>query len=252
MILEWRKIVTKKTIDVVNLSHIYENEVVLNDINFSVNEGEFVGIIGSNGSGKSTLIKLLVNLLPVQEGSITLCGKHVSELHKSNYIGFVSQKANSFNGGFPTTVGEVVLSGLAKKTGLFKMYTNSDKELCKSTLEKVGIADLINKNIGELSGGQQQRVFIARALISDPKLLILDEPTVGIDEHNVNEFYKLVASLDKTVVMVTHDVEVLTKYATKIMSLNKSVQFYGDVNAYVHSESRKLHKMSGCELEACV
>lgn len=242
---------SEKIIDVVNLTYVYENETTLNDIKFIVNKGDFVGIIGPNGSGKSTLVKLMLNLLPVQSGSISIFEADVRDFHKLDNIGYVSQKANSFNGGFPTTVGEVVLSGLAKKTGLFKRYTKADKALCIKTLERVGISNLHNKNIGELSGGQQQRTFIARALIGDPELLILDEPTVGVDEKSVNEFYQLVASLDKTVVMVTHDIEVLTKYATKILSINKSVQFYGDVHQFVHSESKKLHRLSGCELEVC-
>ncbi|MDF2535227.1 MAG: metal transporter ATP-binding protein, partial [Bacillales bacterium] len=170
--------------------------MVLNQLNFSVNKSDYLGIVGPNGSGKSTFLKLILNLLKLQKGDIYLFGKLIQNFNEWEKVGYVSQKANAFNSGFPATVEEVVISGLTKKVGLFKAFNNTHKEACAQALEKVGMRAYAKRNIGELSGGQQQRVFIARALINNPELLVLDEPTVGIDEQNVKEFYEVLNELN--------------------------------------------------------
>jgi zinc transport system ATP-binding protein len=186
-------------IEINELSYRYEKDIVLENINISVPNGAFLAIVGPNGSGKSTLLKLILGLLKPQKGNIKLFGDPINRFKDWERIGYVSQKANSFNTGFPASVFEVVASGLTKKIGLLHFFKKEDKEKVLQALDAVDMLKYRNRNIGELSGGQQQRVFIARALVSDPKLLILDEPTVGIDVQNVNSFYQMLAELNKNV-----------------------------------------------------
>ena len=176
-----------------NLDYYFDNKHVLENINIKINKGEFLAIVGPNGAGKSTLLKVILGLLPIQKGEIIVEGKPFKSNKSSLKISYVSQKASAFNAGFPASVKEVVLSGLTKTKKYFK---DSIKVIIKSqkVLERLNISHLINKNIAELSGGQQQRVLIARALISNPSVLVLDEPTNGIDAKHVSEFYD---TLDK-------------------------------------------------------
>ena len=143
-------------------------------------------------------MKLILGLLKMQTGTIELFGENIRHFKDWQKVGFVSQKANSFNSGFPATVYEVVQSGLTKKIGLFKFASKADKQKVKKALESVDMLAYQNRNIGELSGGQQQRVFIARSLVVEPELMILDEPTVGIDTKNVYQFYELLRNLNKS------------------------------------------------------
>src|SRR5690625_5245085 len=207
----------KEIISIQDVSFQYGNRSVLENISLTVNKGDFIGLIGPNGSGKSTLIKLILGILQPYSGNIYLFGEQVKYFRDWDKIGFVSQKANSFNTGFPATVFEVVSMGLFGKIGLFRFLNRSHKQKVLDIIEQVGMEDYTNCNIGELSGGQQQRVFIARALVSNPKLLILDEPTVGVDAENVHQFYDMIATLNKediTLLMVTHDVGAMTNYVT--------------------------------------
>ena len=218
-------------IEINNVSFQYEHTQVLNDISFAVQEGEFLALLGPNGSGKSTLLKLILGLLKPMKGDIQLFGQSSSQFKNRELIGYVSQKSNSFNSGFPATVREVVKSGLAKKTGLFKRYPKNANELVLNALHLVGMDPFIDRNIGQLSGGQQQRVFIARALVANPKVLILDEPTVGIDRENVQAFYDLLAKLNSenniTMILVTHDVDTVSKKISHVACLNHTIHFHG-------------------------
>ena len=153
----------KPIININQLSYRYEKENVLENINLSINKGAFLGIVGPNGSGKSTLLKLILGLLKTQKGDIQLFGQDISKFKDWHKIGFVSQKANSFNTGFPATVYEVVASGLTKKLGLFKFMNKDHQQKVMKAIDSVGLLPFQQRNIGELSGGQQQRVFIARA-----------------------------------------------------------------------------------------
>src|SRR5690625_2475223 len=168
----------------------------------------FMGLVGPNGGGKTTLIKIILGLLKPDNGSIYLLDKPVSQFTDWNQIGFVSQKANAFNKSFPATVYEVVAMGLTAKIGYFKFFTKKHRKKIMQAVEQVHLSDYLHENIGNLSGGQQQRVFIARALVSEPALLILDEPTVGIDYQNVEHFYKILHELNHqknmTLLLVTH------------------------------------------------
>lgn len=240
---------SQSIVEVRNLFYRYDKENVLENINFTVQEGDYLGIVGPNGSGKSTLIKLILQLLKQQSGEILLFGVPIGQFKDWEKIGFVSQKANSFNSGFPATVFEVVASGLTKKIGLFRFFTKRDHQKVKEAIAAVGMEQFSRSNIGELSGGQQQRVFIARALVSDPSLLILDEPTVGVDAKNVHAFYEMLAYLNKklniTLMLVTHDIGTITDKVTHIACLNRHLHFHGDVNEFTQEKVAGLTDFYG-------
>ncbi len=201
-----------------NLNFEYTDAAVLKNVNFSLEKGDFLGIIGSNGAGKSTLIKLILGMLPYSRGEIKVLGKNISEVR--GRVGYVPQKALSFNSAFPATVREVVMANLFPRTGLFNHYGKKYDSLVKSVLERVGMAEYENRLIGKLSGGQQQRVFIARALISEPELLLMDEPTAGVDARSVKSIMKLVTELNNqglTIVMTNHDTPTLVQAANKLL-----------------------------------
>ncbi|ALS78883.1 MULTISPECIES: metal ABC transporter ATP-binding protein [Planococcus] len=233
-------------IDIKNISFEYEQTKALHNISMTVEEGDFLAILGPNGSGKSTLLKIMLGLIKPTAGKIELFGEDAKKFKKREWIGYVSQKSNSFNSGFPAIVKEVVAGGLAKKTGLFHRLPKSTHEQVAEALEAVGMADFIDRSISELSGGQQQRIFIARALVAKPKILILDEPTVGVDHQNVQSFYDMLAKLNRdkhiTMVLVTHDVDTVTDRITHVACLNQTIHFHGF--------KEQLHTMSDEQREA--
>jgi zinc transport system ATP-binding protein len=213
------------------LSFAYRNRTVLKDINLDVERGEFVGVIGPNGSGKSTLIKLLVGLLIPQTGSIRVFGKPLSEFKEWSRIGYVSQRATHFDIGFPATVREVVSLGLVARKGLFRRLNKTDNEAIRKALTDVGMQDMQTRLIGNLSGGQQQRVFIARALVQEPEVLALDEPTIGVDPEAHQSFFTLMRDLhdrkNLTILLISHEVDVVMTEVTKLLCINQQVIFYG-------------------------
>ncbi len=201
-----------------NLNFDYSDTTVLRNVNFSLHKGDFLGIIGSNGAGKSTLIKLILGMLPYNHGKISVFGEDISKVRKK--VGYVPQKANSFNTDFPATVREVVMANLYSQAGLFARVGKKYDEKLKTVLKTVGMEGYENHMIGRLSGGQQQRVFIARALICEPELLLMDEPTVGVDAHSVKDIMKLICELNKqglTVVMTNHDTPLLVQASNKLL-----------------------------------
>ncbi len=202
-----------------NLYFDYSDTSVLRDVNFTLSKGDFLGIIGANGAGKSTLIKIILKILPYSKGKITLFGEDLSCFRDNCKIGYVSQKANSFNSDFPATVKEVVTANLYSRRGFLKRGGNDKKKL-HDVLEKVGMSGYENKLIGRLSGGQQQRVFIARALISDPELLLMDEPTVGVDAKSVRQIMDIITELNRqgiTIIMTNHDTPELVRVSDKLL-----------------------------------
>lgn len=236
-------------IEIKDLSYRYEKDTVLDHINLSVPEGAFLAIVGPNGSGKSTLLKLILGLLKPQKGTISLFGEDISKFKEWEKVGYVSQKANSFNTGFPASVFEVVSSGLTKKLGLFHFFKKEDKQKVMGALKAVGMEAFIHRNIGELSGGQQQRVFIARALVSEPSLLILDEPTVGVDAKNVNAFYQMLEELNKdrgiTLLLVTHDVGTISEKVSHVACINKQLHFHGDTEEFEQLQADGMSDLYG-------
>lgn len=246
----------KPVIELDNISYAYDEKQVLQNIDLSIEKGRFLGLVGPNGGGKTTLIKIILGLIKPDAGTIKLLGQPIEKFHDWNRIGFVSQKANSFNKGFPATVYEVVSMGLTAKLGYFKFMKKADTEKVLQTIKLVGMGDFINRNIGDLSGGQQQRVFIARALVSDPELLILDEPTVGLDYKYAEEFYALLHQLNKekglSLLLVTHDTGVMTKYATKVACLNRTLHFHGASVDYSELSAHDLSEIYGHPVKVVV
>ena len=231
-------------IRVQDVSFRYDRDYVLEDINLSVPRGAFLGMVGPNGSGKSTLLKLMLGLLKPNQGEIFLFGQTLDKFKEWDRIGFVSQKANSFNTGFPATVFEVVASGLTAKIGLFRFLGKNRREEIMDAIRAVGMEDFTDRNIGDLSGGQQQRVFIARAIVSRPDILILDEPTVGVDAGNVKAFYDMLDDLNRekgiTLILVTHDVGTITSKVTHVACLNKFLHFHGDTEEFERMNSEDM------------
>lgn len=203
-----------------NLSFDYSDTSVLRDVSFTLHKGDFLGIIGANGAGKSTLIKIILKILPYSKGKITLFGEDLSRFRDNHKIGYVSQKASSFNSDFPATVKEVVMANLYSRKGFWGWYGLEDKKKLDDVLGKVGLSGYENRRVGRLSGGQQQRVFIARALISDPELLLMDEPTVGVDVQSVKQIMDIITSLNKqgiTIIMTNHDTPELVRVSDKLL-----------------------------------
>ena len=214
-----------KVLEVKDLSFSYPDKSILHRLSFDVDAGDFMCIVGTNGTGKSTLLKLILNQLSPLEGEIKLLGTNSEKYKDFASIAYVSQKATNINRDFPATVEEVVSLGLYSKKGLFKRNTKEDKKLIDSALERVGMLDYKHRQIGYLSGGQQQRVFIAKALISNPRIIFLDEPTTGIDIRAVASICCLLGDLNKnsgiTIVMVTHDISSIIYHSNKILVLSE-------------------------------
>ncbi len=219
-----------KIVEFRNASFSYGPQHAIRNASFSIERGDYVGMIGPNGGGKSTLVKLMLGLLKPDSGSIRLFGQELSTFREWSKVGYVPQKATNFDQNFPATVFEVASMGMIAKAGIMRPLSEKDKEAVGSALEVAGISALKNSRIGDLSGGQQQRVFIARALASEPELLILDEPTVGVDQKAQHEFYLLLNRLNRkmgvTLILVSHDVGVVAKNAGKIACVNREVTLH--------------------------
>ncbi|MEL7607628.1 MAG: ABC transporter ATP-binding protein [Sedimentibacter saalensis] len=211
----------------------YEGSIVTEHLNFEINEGDYLCIIGENGAGKSTLIKALLNLKSPVSGQIT-----VGDGLKPTEIGYLPQQT-VVQKDFPASVWEIVLSGCMNRCGLRPFYTREEKQLAMENMERLGISNLSKKCYRELSGGQQQRVLLARALCATKKMLLLDEPVAGLDPKVTNEMYELIYRLNKkdgiTVVMVSHDIEATVKYATHILHVSNIPLFFGKKEEYVIS-----------------
>jgi zinc transport system ATP-binding protein len=212
-------------IEIKNLSFCYHKQKILEDINLTVEERDFLAIIGPNGGGKSTLLKLILGIHPIKDGSI----KTFNEVPKKNLskIGYVPQNTN-VNTDFPITVIEVVLMGhIGEKSPLFG-YGKEEKMCALGALARVGMEKFAQKKIGALSGGQRQRVMIARALCAHPKILILDEPTASIDVEGQKQIYTLLQELNYsiTIIVVSHDVSVIMQYANKVVHINKKLTYH--------------------------
>ncbi|MFD3447711.1 metal ABC transporter ATP-binding protein [Microbacteriaceae bacterium 4G12] len=236
-------------LEIEHVSFRYEAQNVLEDIDFNIPKGAFVALVGPNGSGKSTLLKCILGILKPKEGSIRLFGTDSRKFKQWSKIGYVSQKANSFNSGFPATVFEVVSMGLTSKMGLFHFMNKEHKEKVRKAIADVGMTEFMDRNIGELSGGQQQRIFIARALVSEPELIILDEPTVGVDAGNVQNFYNMLENLNKnlgiTLLLVTHDIGAITDKVTQVACLNKYLYFHGETEEFNEMKQKDLSLFYG-------
>lgn len=243
---------TEYAVEVKGLSFSYGEGTVLEDIHLTLLKGEFLGLVGPNGSGKSTLIRCILGLEQPNDGTIRLFGESVSEFRAHSRIGYVSQKANRFNAGFPATVFEIVSTGLYGKMGLFKRMTKQHKAMVDEMIARVGLAHVRDQLIGTLSGGQQQRVFIARALVCHPDLLILDEPTVGVDAESVERFYALLSSLrheyELTIILVSHDIGAMSAQVSQVACLNKRLHYHGSPEEFRANQRAILTRTYGHEV----
>jgi zinc transport system ATP-binding protein len=203
---------------------------VLEHINLTVEPGDFLGIIGPNGSGKTTLLRIMLGLLPPQRGGVRLFGHPPASFRQWGRLGYVPQKA-MLDPALPVTVHEVVATGLLPSLGLFGRIGGTERARIAEVLGQVGMEAHAGERIGALSTGQQQRVLIARALVSKPELLILDEPTGGVDPEAQTSFYALLHHLnrerDVTLILVSHDIGVVAKEVTKLACLNRRLVFHG-------------------------
>jgi zinc transport system ATP-binding protein len=205
----------QSVIEIDGVSFSYDNKNVIDQLSFNILQRDFVGLAGSNGAGKTTLLRMIVGLLKPTGGDIRLFGQSIAQFKDWERIGYVPQK-NSLNPLFPATVREVVLSGLYGRKKMFSRVGAADMKKCGDALHALGIEDLSHRRIGQLSGGQQQRVFLARSLINNPDLLILDEPTVGIDAETQKDFFHMIRHMhlhhNITFLIVSHDMDMLHAY----------------------------------------
>jgi len=218
--------------DVQNLGFSTRDQEIVKNISFKVFHGEYIAIIGPNGGGKTTLIRLLLGLEKATNGSIKLYGVEQKKFKQWSKIGYVPQRATLVDTTFPATVLDVVNMGRTAKRSLFSLLSKEDKTIVYDVMTKMDILDLKDKMVGTLSGGQRQRVMIARALASQPEILILDEPNTGVDMHSQKNFYKLLAKLNKeekiTILFITHDVGVIADDIGRLFTINQNAIICND------------------------
>lgn len=219
-----------KAIEIYDLSVILNGKEVLHNINLKINEGVFIGIVGPNGGGKTTLLKTIIGLIKPQKGDILIFGKEPIDQSKRGIFGYLPQHQN-IDTNFPITTLEVVMMGLPRR-GLFRRYSKDDYNRAKEMITLMGMDGFENHPFGSLSGGQQQRVSIARALAHNPKILVLDEPSTGIDVVGQEDFYHLLRGLQKrfnlTIIMVSHDIGTITTYVDEIACMNRTLHYHGN------------------------
>jgi zinc transport system ATP-binding protein len=243
-----------------NVFFRYDKELVLEDVNLDIYKGDYLGIVGPNGSAKSTLLKLMLGILKPERGSIWLLGEDIQHFSRWSEIGYVPQHVRNFNFAFPATVEEVVAANLYSRIGLFRSIKKEHLEKVYDTLKIVGLENRRKELMGNLSGGQQQRIFIARALVNDPEIIFLDEPTVGIDIKSQEEFYRLLKLFNEemgiTIVMVSHDIGAINNNVNRVACMGDKkliphegenipfhkllAQLYGnEMNILIHQHGKK-------------
>lgn len=231
-----------KSVEINDLSVKFNEQLVLKDINFSIGEKDFVAIIGPNGGGKSTLLKIILGILTPDTGDVKVFGKAPKKAR--NLMGYLSQNLK-FDHDFPINVFETVLTG--RYHGLFKGYTKKDDEVVLQALKDVEMDEFKDRQISKLSGGQMQRVFIARAIVREPKLLIMDEPMASIDPEMQHSFYELMSRLknNMAIVLVSHDVGAVSTHVDKIVCLNQELFYHGPVE----NAANGLEEIYHCPIE---
>lgn len=221
----------KTILRLANVSFGYHRELALDKVNLEIKEGDFMGIIGPNGSGKTTLLRIILGLIKPKSGKV---------FRSWQKIGYVPQKTASLRTNFPITVEEIVSMGRISPFKFFLGFSQKDKTAVHKALESVGMEKCKKNLVNELSGGQQQRVFIARALAREPDLLLLDEPTVGVDIKAQEEFYdflqKLNQELKLTLILVSHDIDAIAKEVKTLVCLNRKLIFHGSPKDFIKKD----------------
>lgn len=227
------------TIAIKNLTVKYHDIEALSNLTWTVEAGDYIGIVGPNGAGKTTLIKAVLGLLPSLYGDIYLYGQHISTFHEWRRIGYLPQKLVFLDQRFPAIVNEIIGSGLLSGKSFPKRMTRQDQAAIDAVLALLGISDLKHRSIGRLSGGQQQRVLLARALVQKPDLLILDEPTVALDPQSRDGFYAVLQTLQReqgiTILLISHDIGMLGEYVSKLLYVDRRIVFYGSLEEFCRS-----------------
>jgi zinc transport system ATP-binding protein len=235
----------KKTIiETQNLNFSYHRQLVLRGVNLSIQSGDFMAMIGPNGGGKTTLLKLMLGLLKAESGSIRIFGNTPKDV--SHRIGYVPQDIH-INQNFPISASDVVLMGKLKPGKGRSRHSKEDRLAALQALEQVGMEKYCKQRIGELSGGQKQRVFIARALVTNPDILFLDEPTASIDNKGQNEFYALLKELNHkiTIIVVSHDLMVISRYVKSVACVNQRLHYHGQAEL----TGKMIEMMYDCKIE---
>jgi len=226
--------------DVRNLSLIVRGDTILQGITVQIFEGEYVAIIGPNGGGKTTFVRTLLGLQKPTRGEILIYSKPLEEFKAWEKIGYVPQRATLTDKNFPATAMDIVKMGRIAKKGFFAFYNTEDKKAVQEAMERMNVWQLRDRLIGELSGGQRQRVMIARALASNPSILILDEPNTGVDVASQRIFYDLLRELNKeeglTIVFITHDIGVIVDDITKLVAINQRARICTNPNEMMRCE----------------
>ncbi|OGJ65263.1 hypothetical protein A3A67_02875 [Candidatus Peribacteria bacterium RIFCSPLOWO2_01_FULL_51_18] len=234
-----------------HVSFRFGPRTVLDNVSAAVPEGEYVGIVGPNGGGKTTLLRIILGLIVPTAGKILVFGKDPKIARRGGTIGYVSQKMSEKGFVFPATVGEIVRSGRTPRIGIGKRFSGIDISACDWALELVGASDMKSRIFGSLSGGEQQKVLIAKALAREPRILILDEPTTGVDTLSQEQFFGLLRKLNKelnlTILFVTHDVETITRQAGFILELNQKILCHCAAHEFLSEET--LNRLYGGEAE---
>jgi zinc transport system ATP-binding protein len=229
---------TESVIDLSGIDFGYTSTPVVEDISLRIDPGEYAAVVGPNGSGKSTLMKLMLGLLRPDDGTATLFGEPSHQFDDGSRLGYVAQRASASKE-MPITVREVVKMGRFPHVG-FGRLSSEDWDIVDRALETVGMTAFADRRVTQLSGGQRQRAFIARALASEADLLVLDEPTVGVDIESVEAFYDLLDALNQdgiTVLLIEHDLGAVTEHADRVICLNREIYFDGSAEEFVESDA---------------
>ena len=215
----------KKLLEIDSVDAGYNGKSVIRDVNLEIYEDDFIGVVGPNGGGKTTLLRVILDTLKPIAGKVKYFS--LQEKGQTKRIGYLPQ-LNMIDRKFPISAMEVVLSGMMSKNGILKKYTRYDKQMASRMMYKMGISHLKHKTIGELSGGQMQRVFLCRAIISSPKLLILDEPNTYVDNKFEGELYEQLRELNKdmAIILVSHDIGTITTYVKTIACVNREFHYH--------------------------
>ena len=215
-------------VELQNVDVVRSGELVIQNANFSIQTGDYVGLVGPNGGGKTTLILSLLNFLPRAKGTIRLFGIDIDKFSAWEKVAYISQTATSFDTKFPLTVRELVSLGRIKKGNVARRFTSEDWQAVDDSITFMGLTDVAHKRIGQLSGGQKQRVFVAKALARNPEIIFLDEPIVGVDAATQEKFFKKLSDLNTerktTILLVTHDLTSVFCRMSKVMCVNRQVE----------------------------
>jgi len=223
------------------VSFAYGGQLVLDSVSLDIRPGDFLAVLGPNGSGKTTMLKIILHLLEADQGRVLIRGRPVEEFRDWDRIGYIPQNASHVDPNFPASVAETVSMAIRRPAGGRQKTQTSEKEEVDRALSLVGLLGLRRRLIGSLSGGQQQRVFIARALVNRPYLLLLDEPTTGVDAETQEHFYDMLSRFNQkegiTVVLVTHDIGIVDKHVSRVACLNQRLTYHGSHKEFCRSEA---------------